>query len=247
MEIFLLIAAGFAAGIVNAIAGGGTFLTFPALVMVGVPPVVANATSAVSVFPGYLASVFGFKEELRQVDRAGLIKSSIVALAGGLTGGLLLLVSSDAVFSAIIPFLLIFATAIFAYQDRIQIWLGNLSLHIPAFGIGGLAVVSIYGGYFNGGLGIVMLALFSLWGMRDLSQMNGLKNWLSTLIAAITVVAFAVAGAVVWKYALVVGAANIAGGYAGARLSRILSACLVRNFIIMIGVLVSIRFLAELF
>ncbi len=246
-EILLFILAGFGAGVMNAIAGGGTFLTFPALVFAGIPPVAANATSAVAVFPGYFAAALGFGDEIRELPRRNLVRATGAALAGGLAGGILLLVSSNDVFSAIVPFLLFAATLAFAFQKQISAWLATSGLQLTSWGLPGIFVVSLYGGYFNGGLGIVLLALFALWGMGSLNAMNGLKNALSLVISAISVATFVVAGIVSWPAALIMGASAIAGGYAGARLAKILPVVLMRGAIIVIGLTMSAVFFARLF
>ena len=246
IDYLILCLAGFGAGVINAIAGGGTFLTFPALVWAGVPPVAANATSALAVFPGYVAAAIGFRENLSELP-AGLLRRCFVwAFVGGLTGGVLLLVSSNALFSFVIPFLLLFATLTFAFQRQLLIWMRHQSDAAVIGGGGGLLAVSIYGGYFNGGLGIMLLALFALWGMRDLGQMNGLKNALSVVVSAVSVATFALAGLVVWPQALAMAAANIAGGYAGARLARVLPPVVTRTGIIAIGVGMSVIFFVRL-
>ena len=182
-EALFLAAAAFAAGALNTVAGGGTFLTLPALVAVCIPPVAANATSAVAVFPGYLGGAMGFLPEMRSFDRPLLLRLTGVTLLGGLAGSLLL-VSSDAAFSVIVPFLLLLATGTFFFGDRLRAIAARHSRGVTPYAAPGLFAVSLYGGYFNGSLGIVLLALFSLWGMTDLHRMNGLKNLLSFALSA---------------------------------------------------------------
>lgn len=235
MDMLLILAAAFGAGVLNTIAGGGTFLTFPALVFIGVPPVAANATSAVAVFPGYLGGALGFREELARFDRRQLIRLTGLTLLGGLIGSLLLLVSSNEAFSLVVPFLLLGATLAFLFGDRLRTWAADHSRGITPQGAGGIVLVSIYGGYFNGGLGIVLLALFALWGMANIHQMNGLKNGLSFALSAISVAVFAVGGLVEWDLALVMMAAAILGGYAGAPIARALPKALVRALIALVG------------
>ncbi|MCO5163968.1 MAG: sulfite exporter TauE/SafE family protein [Mesorhizobium sp.] len=181
-EYLLLAVAAFLAGMLNTVAGGGTFLTFPALVYTGVPLVAANATSAVAVFPGYLGGAAGFRGEIRAFDRGRLLRATAATAAGGLVGSLLLLVSSNEAFAVVVPFLLALATLVFAFGDRLRNLMETHAAGPSANGHVGTIVVAVYGGYFNGGLGIVLLALFSLWGMRDLNQMNGLKNGLSFMV-----------------------------------------------------------------
>lgn len=245
-ETLLILLAGFGAGIVNALAGGGTFLTFPALVFTGIPPIAANATSAVAVFPGYLSAALGFTREIRSLSRSDLIRAGAVTLLGGLTGGLLLLVSSNQVFALLVPFLLLGATLAFAFQAKLTEWMRHSPVRARPYGVVGLFLVSVYGGYFNGGLGIVLLALFALWGMDNLNQMNGLKNALSFVISAISVATFAVAGLVAWPQALIMAVAAIAGGFAGAHLSRLLPKRVVRGFIILVGLSMSAVFFARI-
>ena len=235
MEILLVLVAAFCAGVLNTIAGGGTFLTFPALVFIGLPPVVANATSAVAVFPGYLGGALGFRDELRRFDRVQMMKLLAVTFVGGLIGALLLLVSSNKAFSIVVPFLLLAATLAFLFGDRIRAWAASKSRAVTPFGTVGLLTVSIYGGYFNGGLGIVLLALFALWGMVNIHEMNGLKNGLSFAVSAISVAVFANGGLVEWSHALGMMVASTLGGYAGAPIARMLPKSVVRGVIALVG------------
>jgi uncharacterized protein len=196
LDLMILTIAAFGAGTLNTVAGGGTFLTMPALIFTGVPPVAANATSAVAVFPGYAAGVIGFGREMAQFNRELLSRLTLVTLAGGLIGSLLLLISSDQAFSVVVPFLLLAATLVFLFGEQIRAWAAAKARGTTPYGNAGMFVVSIYGGYFNGGLGIVLLALFSLWGMMNLHQMNGLKSGLSFALSGISVVTFTAAGLV---------------------------------------------------
>lgn len=231
----LIILAAFGAGVLNTIAGGGTFLTFPALVFIGVPPVIANATSGVAVFPGYLSGALGFKKELEVFDRKQLIRLSVITILGGLVGSLLLLVSSNQAFSIIVPFLLFGATLTFLFGEQIRNWAESKSRSVTPFGAMGLFLVSIYGGYFNGGLGIILLALFALWAMHDIHEMNGLKNGLSFVLSAISVVVFAIGGLIEWHYAIVMMVAATIGGYAGAPIARAMPKKAVRTLIAIVG------------
>jgi uncharacterized membrane protein YfcA len=247
LEYFVLIASAFLAGILNTIAGGGTFLTFPALVFAGIPPVAANATSAVAVFPGYLGGAVGFRKELAAFKRMELVRIVAFTLIGGLIGSLLLLVSSNEAFSVIVPFLLLVATLAFAFGDRVQQWARQSRFGVRSQGPVGTLLVSVYGGYLNGGLGIVLLALLSLWGIRDINVMNGLKNGLSFVLSAISVATFAAAGIVAWQQALIMMVAAIVGGYAGAPIARALPKSVVRGIVITVGAVMSAIFFARLF
>ena len=246
IEQVVLGTAAFLAGTLNTVAGGGTFLTFPALVYTGVPPVAANATSAVAVFPGYLGGAAGFRREIATIERGKLLAAVAATAIGGLVGSLLLLVSSNEAFSVVVPFLLATATLAFAFGDRLQAWAGRHSFGARQGGPG-TVLVAIYGGYFNGGLGIVLLALFSLWGMRDINLMNGLKNCLSFVLSAISVATFAAAGLVEWPQAILMMVAATAGGYAGAPLARALPRPVVRAVVILVGTTMSAAFFWRLF
>lgn len=234
-DTLIIALAAFGAGVLNTIAGGGTFLTFPALVFIGVPPVMANATSAVAVFPGYLGGALGFRKELSAMQPQPLMRLAAITLAGGLLGSLLLMVSSNEVFARIVPFLLLVATLVFLFGDRLRTFAARHSASMRPQGAVGLFLVSVYGGYFNGGLGIMLLALFAIWGMRDIHEMNGLKNGLSFVLSAISVLAFSIAGLVVWPQALVMMVAAVVGGYVGAPVARILPRPVLRGLIALVG------------
>ena len=247
IDLTILVLAAFGAGALNTVAGGGTFLTLPALILTGVPPVAANATSAAAVFPGYAGGALGFAPEMRAFDRALLVRLTLVTLAGGLLGSILLLLSSDAAFSVVVPFLLLAATATFLWSDRIRAFAAARSRGVTPHGAAGLFCVAVYGGYFNGGLGIVLLALFALWVMTDLHRMNGLKVVLSFALSAISVATFAVAGLVHWAPALAMMVAATAGGYAGAPLARVIPMRILRYLIAAIGLGMSVLFFVRLF
>lgn len=239
MDMVVVVAAAFGAGIVNTIAGGGTFLTFPALVYIGVPPIIANATSSVAVFPGYLGGAIGYRKELTSIDRSQLIRIAAITLVGGLIGSFLLLFSADAAFSFIVPFLLLGATLIFLFGEKIRQWAALKSKTITPYGAVGMLLVGTYGGYFNGGLGIILLALFALWGMTNIHQMNGLKTGLSFALTLVSVIVFSLGGLVEWQYALAMMVGSLAGGYAGAPLAKSLPMPVVRTIVATIGFVMS--------
>lgn len=240
----LLLVAAFAAGALNAIAGGGSFLTFPALVFTGLPPIVANATSAVAVSPGYLGSTLGFRAELSALPRERLLREGLLCAVGGVGGALLLLVTPAQVFSAVVPWLLLFATALFALGPKLlaaRQRRGAGDVHPWAQSLGLLAV-AVYGGYFNGGLGILLMALYTLTGERQVHTANALKNLNSLVLSLLSVAAFAWAGAIAWPQALVMMVAATLGGFAGARLARRLSAAVVRTVVVVTGVVMALAF-----
>ncbi len=243
LEWSVLVVAGYLAGVLNAIAGGGSFLTFPALVWAGVPPITANATSAVAVLPGYLGGAAGFRRELRELSRRQHLQMSLVGLAGGLCGGVLLLVTPAELFSQVVPVLLLLATLMFAFGQQLLARIRTSEHPLPL--LPGLFVVAVYGGYFNGGLGIMLLAMFAAAGMSNMLLMNGLKNWISFVISLISVLAFAIAGKVLWLEAVVMMLAATLGGYQGAALSRRLPANWVKAFVVLVGLVMTAIFFAR--
>jgi len=241
-ELSLLVSASFIAGIINSIAGGGSFLTFPALVFSGVPTIAANATSAVAVFPGYLSGALGFSKELKEYPKSKFLLLIILSIMGGIGGSLLLLITPASVFSYIIPWLLGFATLLFAFGDFVGKWAKKNSNSNGITGNLATLIVCIYGGYFNGGLGIVLLALFSTLGLRDIHLMNGLKNIMSFALSAASVVTFAIAGIVFWQQAIIMMIAATIGGYFGVVVARKLSKNTIRVIIVLIGLIMTIIF-----
>ncbi|AVP56207.1 sulfite exporter TauE/SafE family protein [Pulveribacter suum] len=241
-DFALLLAAAFVAGALNAVAGGGSFLTLPALVFTGVPPVIANATGTVALLPGYAAGAWGFREDMQAPPGLSLRTTVALSLVGGSAGAALLLVTSDAAFNKIVPWLLLVATALFAFGPQLRQWAGSGTRGGAASplkaGLGMLAV-AIYGGYFNGGLGILLLALFGLLGQTQLNAMNGMKNLVSALLTAIAVVIYAAGGKVLWYQALVMMVAATAGGYGGARLARKLPPAVLRWGIVATGLVMT--------
>jgi len=235
--------AALAAGVLNAIAGGGSFLTFPALVFAGVPPVAANATSAIAVSPGYLGSALGFRPELRTLPNALLRREVLIAAVGGLLGAGLLLITPAKLFSGIVPWLLLLATALFALGPRIAQFSGGAG-H-PRWRLPGLLAVAIYGGYFNGGLGILLMALYTLAGESRLNTVNALKNLNSFVLSLLSVVAFAAAGAIVWPQAIWMMLWATAGGWLGAHLARRLPVRWVRWLVIATGLVMSVVFFSR--
>lgn len=242
---FILVVAGLAAGALNAVAGGGTFLSFPALVWAGVPPVMANATATLSSLPGYLGSAWEFRNDIRSDGPLHLKTIVLIAIAGSFLGALLLLTTSSAIFSAIVPWLLLLATIVFAAGPLLleQVTgdaassLGNVSSTVL------LLCVAIYGGYFNGGLGIMLLAVFGLIGFTDLNAANGLKNAISAILSLVSVATYTIAGLIDWTYVLPLSIATAVGGYLGAGLARrVTNTTILRGFITIVGGAMTIAF-----
>lgn len=239
LDILILSFAAFAGGMLNALAGGGSFLTLPALIYTGVPAVAANATGTFALLPGYFASVWGFRKDLGGPDCPSLIQLLVLATLGGGVGAVLLLVTPDTLFRSLVPWLLLAATALFAIGPWVIKRLGRHSVAGAALTTGVLLPTCIYGGYFNGGLGIFLLAVFALLGMRNLNTMNGLKNLVSAQLTVIAVGIYIYGGTIVWRETLIMMVAATAGGYAGARVAYRIAPGIMRIFIMAVGLVMA--------
>lgn len=245
LDMGLLIGAALLAGAMNAVAGGGSFFSFPALLLVGIAPVSANATNAVALWPASIASMGAYRRELAQQQQPLRLMSAL-SLVGGAIGALLLLRTSDMLFDRLIPYLLLFATVLFAGSNQITRWVRRDAIdHAPRHGLFGMVmqfVIAVYGGFFGAGLGIMLLASLALLGLDNIHEMNAVKVLLSTLIAGVAVLLFTFAGAVNWPAALVMVAGSIVGGYGGAALARRLDPRRVRWFVITVGVALTVYY-----
>jgi uncharacterized protein len=235
-------------GAANSVAGGGTLLTFPALIGLGVPPVAANATSTVALWPGGLSSMLGYRSALRVVRQwAGALV--IPSLLGGLAGAWLLTRTTDAQFKAIVPWLVLAATVLFLLQPKLAGWLRSRSTAAPESsavdtlppppGLWAAVVqfaVAVYGGYFGAGAGIVMLAAFGLLGLTNVHQMNGLKNFLALLFNFVAIVTFSLTGLVQWPIAVVMALGSVIGGHYASRFAQRTNQAVVRRLIGVIGI-----------
>ncbi|MCL5108668.1 MAG: sulfite exporter TauE/SafE family protein [Chloroflexi bacterium] len=241
--VALLFVAALLGGALNSVAGGGSFLSFPSLIFAGVPPINANATSTVALWPGSVASVFAYREELGRHDRRFVVSLSLISLVGGVLGSVLLLRTSQATFARLLPWLLLVATLLFALGSRItaqlrrRFSLGSgqsreATLAVALFQL----VIALYGGYFGGGIGILMLAALGLLGLRNIHEMNALKTLLAGAINGIAVLIFVVAGVVAWPQALLMLVGATIGGYGCASYARRLNPKYVRVFVILVGV-----------
>src|SRR5215831_2637015 len=238
----VLLGAAFLAGALNAEAGGGSFLTLPALIFTGVAPVAANATGTVALLPGYILGAWVFRSDIRIIEVAALWRIVATSLLGGIAGAALLLVTPNATFRAIVPWFLLVATAIFAFTPVLLKQLRREKRAGIAATMISVLAVSVYGGYFNGGLGILLLALFGLLGFSNLYTMNGLKNLLSVTLTTVAVVIYALGGAVHWPSALLMMLAATAGSYAGAHLGRRVPALCLRAGIVATGLTMAFLF-----
>jgi uncharacterized protein len=244
LATLVIFAAGIAAGAINSIAGGGTLISFPALLWIGRDPVIANATNTVAIWPGSLAGAYGFRRELSTV-RGWLLLLIVPSLLGGGLGSWLLLRTPSSVFERLVPFLLLGATILLALQELItKKFLPPTDNRQPTTHIAGVflfqLLVGTYGGYFGAGMGILMLAALGLIGLTDLHQMNGLKNVLAVAINGVAAIYFAFANAVVWGDVLVMMTGSILGGYLGARVARRLGRKFVRAAVVFIGLFMTI-------
>ena len=235
--------AGFVAGMINSVAGGGTLLSFPALVWIGRDPIVANVTNTLSLWPGSLGAMVGFRREIGDA-RLWMARLTAPSVLGGLVGAMLLLQTPSRTFAAIVPYLILFATLLFAAQEPLTRWLrpadaGAATPAEPSGWVGPVLfqfLVAVYGGYFGAGIGILMLAALGLLGLTDIHQMNGLKNFFAMCINLIAAFYFVFWGPVSWPDALVMATGAMAGGFGGAGLGRRLGRRFVRRAVVVIGV-----------
>jgi len=253
IELPLLFIAGFVGGILNSIAGGGTFITFPALLFVGVPPISANATNTFASCSGYLSGTYAFRNDLR-AHRKELPKFILFSFVGGIAGALLLLQTPQALFQEIIPWLLLFATLVFTFGTKLNELLRRLSTrHKHASSIGAtlallvLLGVCIYGGFFNAGLGIISLSYLALSGYTNINAMNGLKLLISSCVSLVAIVIFIYNGSIAWNEGVVVLLGTLTGGYIAARISRRVPQNYVRGFVITASVIVTAYFFYDLY
>jgi uncharacterized membrane protein YfcA len=240
---FLAIAA-VAAGLINALAGGGSLITFPTLMAVGIPPVMANVTNTVALCPGYLGATLAQKKDLHgQQKRIRLLLPS--AVIGGIIGGILLLNSSDKVFERLIPFLILLAAALLAFQDTLRSWLqrrqGDENGHIPEiFAVLPIALASIYGGYFGAGLGVIELAILGLFLKDNLTRLNALKQLLSLVVNVAASWFFLFSNQVYWSAAIVVAIGSLIGGLLGGKIARIISPSYLRQTVVILSIIIAI-------
>jgi uncharacterized membrane protein YfcA len=238
----LLFAAGLLAGAMNAAAGGGSFVTLPALMLAGVPSVAANASSTVALFPGGIASVWAYRRAMPRHAGMPVLALLLVSLAGGAAGALILLATPQPMFDSAVPWLLLVATLAFAFGPRIGSALRGTR---PASGrlLAVLQVpLALYGGYFGGAVGIMTMAVWSVLGFRDIRAMNAAKTLLVSATNAVAAVCFMAAGAVWWPATSVVLLGALLGGYAGARLALWLPAAGLRAAICWLNAAITAAF-----
>lgn len=238
LQMLAVTAAGVGAGAVNAVVGSGTLLTFPTLLAIGLPPVTANVTNTVGLVPGSLGAVAGYRRELSG-RRRSLTVLAAVAAAGGLTGGLLLLVLPERAFSAIVPVLILLGCVLVLVQPAISRRLRKppgATAHRQPVLLAGVYLTGIYGGYFGAAQGVLLIALLAVLFDSDLQRANAAKNVLATLVNLTAGVLFVLVADVVWTAALLIAAGSFVGGTLGSRYGRRLPSGVLRAFVVVVGI-----------
>lgn len=247
MHWLVLATGGALGGALNALVGGGSFVAFPALLFAGVPPVMANATTTFALWPGGIASAWAYRRDLAATGRDEWLAFGAASLAGGAIGALLLLRTPEATFVRLVPLLLLFATLLFTFGPRLverlraRAGAPRPSVRLTA-GMALQLAISIYGGYFGGGMGIMMLAAWSLLGLLDIHAMNGLRTVLATLLNGVALLLFVLSDSVAWRPGVVVMGAATVAGYAGAAAARKLPPARARKLVLVIAWLMTAYF-----
>ncbi len=252
-EVVFLFSAGFMGGMLNSVAGGGSFITFPALLFVGVNPISANATNTFASCAGYLSGTYAFRDELYKY-KSELPRLIIISLAGGILGAWLLLQTPESLFREAIPWLLLFATVLFIFGGNINIFYKKVAAnhhHASFFGhlllIMVLLGVSTYGGFFNAGLGIIALSYLALAGYTNINAMNGMKLLISSTVSLIAITLFIYDGVIAWYEGIVVLIGTLVGGYVAAHISKQLNQQKVRSFVILASCGITVFFFIDIY
>lgn len=244
----ILFTAAFVAGVLNSIFGGGSFVSFPILLLTGVPPIHANATNTAALWPGTVASTAAYRREVAAHARL-LPLLTIVGAAGGVIGAKILLRTPQSTFMRLIPWLLLAGTLLFVYGARIARWVRERTQHRPRVSAATrgvtvvlLLLISVYIGYFGAGVGILVAAVFALMGLESMHAINGLRTYLVSVSNLVAIVTFIAAGAVLWPQALVMVSGAALGGYGGAHYAQKMDSRRVRQLVIVIGLATSAYF-----
>lgn len=241
-QLAFLLTAGLISGVVNAVAGGGSLLVFPALLAVGMPPLVANVTNSVAQWPGYAGIVLGARRELVG-QRARILSTLAMAVIGAAVGCALLLLLPGTVFDTVVPALVALASLLLAMGPRIKRWIGEPEPGAPdrrGVLLPAVFLASVYGGYFGGALGVILVATLSVCAHDTLVRLNAVKGALSLVIATVTVMVFALGAPVNWAAALLIAPTTLLGGFLGARLARVLPESLLRCSVVLLGLAVAV-------
>ena len=248
--VFLFCAA-LVAGLLNSVAGGGSFVSFPALLFTGMPAIPANATNTMAVWPGTVASTVAYRNAFNAQARKLLPPLIGIGIIGGVIGAKVLLVTPQATFLRLIPWLMLLATLLFMAGPRITAWVkgrgaqqkSSLALTVAGFFLA--LLISIYIGYFGAGVGILVLSLLALMGMDDIHAMNGVKVFLVSIVNGVAILTFIVARVIVWPQALLMIVASLIGGYAGAYFAQKMNPAHVRWVVVAVGFSMSAYFFAK--
>jgi uncharacterized membrane protein YfcA len=227
----------------NAVAGGGSFFTFPMLLFTGMNPIVANATNTMAIWPGTIASVAAYRREIA-ANRHRMPMLVTTSFLGSIIGALLLLKTSASTFASLVPYLLLFATLLFTFSGLVMQLLRRWkTVHLNLAGAFIVQMlIAAYGGYFGGGMGIMMLAMLSMMGLTHIHEMNALKTMLSGTINAVAVIIFIAAGIIAWPQAILMMIGAILGGYVGAHCARQIPGEYIRRFVIVVGFALTLYF-----
>ena len=244
-----LFAAAFVAGVLNAVAGGGSFISFPALLFTAMPPINANATNTAALWPGTVASTGAYRREFTGEIRKLLPPLVAASLLGGLLGAGLLLRTPQATFMRLVPWLLLVATSLFASSGRVSAWIREHSVRLTgstrlatAGGVLLQLLIAVYIGFFGAGVGILVLAMLALMGVQNIHAMNGMRVLLVSVANAVAIISFVVAKVIFWPQALLMLVGASLGGYGGAYFARRMNPKRVRQFVIVVGFAMSAYF-----
>ena len=245
LEAVIIVLAGLAAGAINTIVGSGSLITFPTLLAFGYPPVVANVSNTLGLAPGSFSGVVGYRRELLG-QRSRMIRYGIAGAAGGLTGGVLLLAAPESAFEMVVPYLILLACALMAFQPRLARYMaarrGIEAGHPTGLTIA-VYLTGIYGGYFGAAQGVILMALLAIFLTDDLQRLNGLKNWIAGLVNGVAAILFVLVAPVDYGVAALLAIGSIVGGQVGATIGRRLPAPVLRAAVVTVGLIVSIRML----
>jgi hypothetical protein len=250
LEYLLIAIASVAAGAINALAGGGTLITFPMLTLVGIPALAANVTNTVALCPGYLGATIAQSHELLGQEEH-LCWCLPAGLIGGVLGGVLLLHTGEHAFRAMVPFLILLASVLLAVQERLRAWLVRRAEHAGGraasnkWAAGAVGVAAIYGGYFGAGLSVIVLATLGLTIDDSLTRLNALKQAIALCINVAAAVFFLFSGKVVWPAAIVMAAGALLGGVLGGRLAGRIQPAMLRRIVVAVGLVVAIIYLVR--
>jgi len=252
-ELLFLFGAGFFGGVLNSVAGGGSFITFPALLFVGVTPISANATNTFASCAGYLSGTYAFRDDL-YTHKKELPKLILISFIGGVLGAWLLLQTPESLFRESIPWLLLFATVLFVFGGKINVFLKQLASHHQHASLLGylllllmLLGVCVYGGFFNAGLGIIALSYLALAGHVNINAMNGMKLLISSAVSLIAIALFIYDGVIVWHEGTIVLAGTLVGGYVAAHISKRLSQRYIKAFVILASCGITTYFFVDVY